>query len=108
MASPYQILGTMIPFGILAVLEALSLRAAGPLVAEWMLPGLTVIGVVLITGSLRVMRLGRAALVMLAIFLWVDGNLLLARNYVTQPRTRHRTSVATWYTPLTGMRRVIR
>jgi hypothetical protein len=98
------------PFALLAVLEALSLNANGHLVAEWLLPCLASVAVVLFQRSDRVIRWARRGLMLSAVVFCLHGEWLLASGYVTRPSALApgRKIESAWFTPLTGLRRTSR
>jgi hypothetical protein len=86
------------------------LRASGKLVAEWLFPCLATLAIVISSGSPGVIRWSRGALLAVAIGLWLHGGYLLSHGYATRPLGLAPGSRVEpeWYTPFTGLRRVVR
>jgi hypothetical protein len=103
---PWELTKALAPFTAVAVVEALSLRAAGGLVAEWAIPGLAALFATACSRSQVVRVWTRRGLVIVAIVLWAHGCVLLSEGYVTRPlAVRPGQHVEwRWYTPLTAMR----
>jgi tetratricopeptide (TPR) repeat protein len=105
---PWAVTKAISPFAILALLESLSLNANGHLVAEWLVPGVACLGATLIGRRANFVRWAHPGLVVAAVLLWLDGGWLLTHGYVTRPTafTSGKKFESSWYTPLTGLRRV--
>jgi hypothetical protein len=98
------------PFLALVVMEALMLSASGHLVAQWLLPLVTMAVVTWGSESDRLVRVARPILFVVAVACCIHGWLLLGSSYagrgpVALAPGRHA-SVA-WHTPLTGLRPVL-
>jgi hypothetical protein len=105
---PWEVTKTLAPFAALALLESLSLCAAGHLIAEWLLPLLAALFATWCSRSQVVRAWTRRGLAIVAIVLWCHGSYLLSQGYVTRPYglAPGRHSESDWFTPLTGLRRV--
>lgn len=91
-----EVLYTLLPFGVLALLESLQLRATGHMIAEWALPLLVAL-LISATCHGKFVWICRCILVMLSLLLLLDGGYLLMSGYSMSGQTD-------WYTPFTGMR----
>jgi len=107
---PWAVARALWPYLGLAVLESLTLSASGHLWAEWLLPALATMPVVILSRSPAVIRRSRRGLLVAAVLLSIHGHVLLTQGYATRPppTVTGKKLRAEWYTPLTGLRSVHR
>jgi hypothetical protein len=108
--SPGRVVAMLSPFLAIGLAEALMLCADGHMLLEWALPMTAALVVTAGSRDGRLIRVARALLVAVALGAWVHGRSLLHHGYTTHPRAFLRGThlESGWYTPLLGLRKVVR